>query len=288
MRKVSIRLCSKRKSWAVPAFLTLRKENINGFFQIEYSSDVLGQYRQVDVIYPDRDQIAETESDTDIPVLYLLHGMGGNHNSWAFRTNIQRLLRKTNLIVIMPNSENGWYTNTKYGVRYYDAIAKELPQVMQRFFPSMTKKREKTFIAGLSMGGYGSFKLALTTNNFACAGSFSGALGLSVEMITDETSESKEYWQGVFGDLEGKDIEQHKLVNLAKQHDKKTKFFAWCGLEDFLFDSQNKAVADLKALGLDIDYRTDHGRHEWYYWEKQLEAYLEWLPIDYVKEERLS
>ena len=167
------------------------------FFQIEYSSDVLGQYRQVDVIYPDRDQIAETESDTDIPVLYLLHGMGGNHNSWAFRTNIQRLLRKTNLIVIMPNSENGWYTNTKYGVKYYDAIAKELPQVMQRFFPSMTKKREKTFIAGLSMGGYGSFKLALTTNNFACAGSFSGALGLSVEMITDETSESKEYWQGV-------------------------------------------------------------------------------------------
>ena len=224
------------------------------FFQIEYSSDVLGQYRQVDVIYPDRDQIAETESDTDIPVLYLLHGMGG----------------------------------TKYGVKYYDAIAKELPQVMQRFFPSMTKKREKTFIAGLSMGGYGSFKLALTTNNFACAGSFSGALGLSVEMITDETSESKEYWQGVFGDLEGKDIEQHKLVNLAKQHDKKTKFFAWCGLEDFLFESQDKAVADLKALGLDIDYRTDHGRHEWYYWEKQLEAYLEWLPIDYVKEERLS
>ncbi len=128
----------------------------------------------------------------------------------------------------------------------------------------------------------------LTTNNIACAGSFSGALGLSVEMITDETSESREYWQGVFGDLEGKDIEQHKLVNLAKQHDKKTKFFAWCGLEDFLFDSQDKAVADLKALGLDIDYRTDHGRHEWYYWEKQLEAYLEWLPIDYVKEERLS
>ena len=133
------------------------------FFQIEYSSVVLGQYRQVDVIYPDRDQIAETESDTDIPVLYLLHGMGGNHNSWAFRTNIQRLLRKTNLIVIMPNSENGWYTNTKYGVRYYDAIAKEIPQVMQRFFPSMTKKRKKTFIAGLSMGAVSYTHLTLPT-----------------------------------------------------------------------------------------------------------------------------
>ena len=63
------------------------------------------------------------------------------------------------LIVIMPNSENGWYTNTKYGVRYYDAIAKELPQVMQRFFPSMTKKRKKTFIAGLSMGAMVPLKL---------------------------------------------------------------------------------------------------------------------------------
>ena len=54
------------------------------FFQIEYSSVVLGQYRQVDVIYPDRDQIAETESDTDIPVLYLLHGMAVNLRSIFF------------------------------------------------------------------------------------------------------------------------------------------------------------------------------------------------------------
>lgn len=258
------------------------------FFQIEYSSAVLGQYRQVDVIYPDRDQIAEAENDTDIPVLYLLHGMGGNHNSWAFRTNIQRLLRKTNLIVIMPNSENGWYTNTAYGVRYYDAIAKELPEVMQRFFPSMTTKREKTFIAGLSMGGYGAFKLALTSNRFSFAGSFSGALGLSVDLMGDDIDQPKSYWQGVFGDLDSSEVEKHYLINLMDQHDMKTKFYAWCGLEDFLFESQDKAVAELQNKGLDITYSTDHGKHEWYYWEKQLEAYLEWLPIDYVKEERLS
>ena len=40
----------------------------------------------------------------------------------------------------------------------------------------MTSKREKTFIAGLSMGGYGCFKLALATNRFSHAASFSGAL----------------------------------------------------------------------------------------------------------------
>ena len=44
----------------------------------------------------------------------------------------------------------------------------------------------------------------------------------------------------------------------------------------------------LRKIGLNIDYRNDHGRHEWYYWEKQLNFLLEWLPIDYQKEERLS
>ena len=58
------------------------------FFQIEYSSDVLGQYRQVDVIYPDRDQIAETESDTDIPVLYLLYRWTFYGWLWFFQTSL--------------------------------------------------------------------------------------------------------------------------------------------------------------------------------------------------------
>lgn len=143
--------------------------------EIEYSSKILDQNRQVVVIYPDADQILETE-DSDIPVLYLLHGMSGNHNSWRSRTNVERLVRKTNLIVVMPSTENGWYTNTKYGMNYYDAISEELPKVLQRWFPNMTTKREKTFIAGLSMGGYGAFKLAFLSNRFAYAGSFSGAL----------------------------------------------------------------------------------------------------------------
>ena len=237
------------------------------FFQIEYSSDVLANTAkwmssiQIAIRLLKREVIRTSQFSISFMAWGAIIILGPSVP--IFSVSFVRLI---SLLLCLTLKMAGIQI-PNYGVKYYDAIAKELPQVMQRFFPSMTKKREKTFIAGLSMGGYGSFKLALTTNNFACAGSFSGALGLSVEMITDETSESKEYWQGVFGDLEGKDIEQHKLVNLAKQHDKKTKFFAWCGLEDFLFDSQDKAVADLKALGLDIDYRTDHGRHEWYYWE---------------------
>ncbi|MGT2929882.1 alpha/beta hydrolase [Streptococcus dentasini] len=258
-------------------------------FQIEYHSKVLGYERQVNVIYPDAFKIAqEAVDDTDIPILYLLHGMGGNHNSWQKRTSIERLLRHTNLIVVMPSTDLAWYTNTAYGLKYFDAIAKELPQVMRRFFPNMTDKREKTYIAGLSMGGYGAYKLALLTNNFGYAGSFSGALQFDMGNLRDSLEEDVSYWQGIFGDLSSSDIERHYLTTMVAQHDMKTKFYAWCGEQDYLYPANEKAVADFKELGLDITYRTASGRHEWYYWEKQLEAFLEWLPLDYVKEERLS
>lgn len=73
------------------------------FLKIEYHSKALAMERWVNVIYPDGFEIDESEvDDTDIPVLYLLHGMGGNENSWQKRTGIERLLRHTNLIVVMP------------------------------------------------------------------------------------------------------------------------------------------------------------------------------------------
>ena len=114
---------------------------------IEYYSEVLDMEWGVTVLYPDASRVTEPDC-TDIPVLYLLHGMSGNQNSWLKRTNVERLLRGTNLIVIMPNTSNGWYTDTQYGFDYFTALAEELPQVMKRFFPNMTSKREKTFIAG--------------------------------------------------------------------------------------------------------------------------------------------
>ncbi|MGT2932866.1 alpha/beta hydrolase [Streptococcus catagoni] len=257
--------------------------------KIEYRSEVLQMERQVNVIYPDQSSLSkEEQGDRDIPVLYLLHGMGGNENSWQKRTNIERLLRHTNMIVVMPSTDLGWYTDTASGLPYYKALAEELPQVLANFFPNMTKKREKTFIAGLSMGGYGAFKMALKTNRFSYAASFSGALR-KPDMAFDEFNAiSMDYWQGIFGDLDSEAVEKHYLSTMVKESDKKTHFYVWCGYEDFLYQANEMAVEELLELGLDINYRNDHGTHDWYYWNKQLEVLLEWLPINYVKEERLS
>lgn len=258
------------------------------FMQIEYNSEVLKQYRQIDVIYPDASEFKDNPSAaTDIPVLYLLHGMNGNQNSWNARTNIQRLVRHTNLVVVMPCSDNAWYADTDFGWNYYEAIANELPRVLRHFFPNMTTKREKTFIAGLSMGGYGAFKIALTTNQYAWVGSFSGAL-FTEKGILSHVQDNQKYWQGIFGELTTDNLSRHTIPHFATMSDKKTKMYAWCGKEDFLFDINEEAAQELKKLGLDLDYQTAHGTHDWYYWEQQVERFLEMLPIDYVKEERLS
>lgn len=240
---------------------------------------------QVNVIYPDASRVTDPDL-TDIPVLYLLHGMNGNHNSWLKRSHIERLVRSTNLIVVLPNTSNGWYTDTTYGYPYYTAIAEELPRVLARFFPNMTKKREKTFIAGLSMGGYGAFKLALKTNRFGYAASLSGAL--TFEQFDQTELAKPDYWQGIFGEVKTWETSCHALETTAEQHDKQTKFWAWCGTEDFLYQANLTAVKRLRAAGLDVVFTEGPGKHEWYYWEKHLVDILKWLPIAFELEERLS
>ena len=145
------------------------------FLQINYHSRVLGKATMMNVILPELDT-NNNKKRRDIPVLYLLHGMGDDLFSWQRETNIERLLMKNNLAVVMPDTGLGWYTNTDYGLNYFDALTAELFQKVAFMFPEISQKREKHFVAGLSMGGYGAFKLAMSTDYFSYAASLSGAL----------------------------------------------------------------------------------------------------------------
>ncbi|WP_257610186.1 alpha/beta hydrolase, partial [Oenococcus oeni] len=146
------------------------------FLQINYHSHVLGKATMMNVILPELDTNNNNNKRRDIPVLYLLHGMGDDLFSWQRETNIERLLMKNNLAVVMPDTGLGWYTNTDYGLNYFDALTAELFQKVAFMFPEISQKREKHFVAGLSMGGYGAFKLAMSTDYFSYAASLSGAL----------------------------------------------------------------------------------------------------------------
>ncbi|CAM3062626.1 esterase family protein [Lactococcus hircilactis] len=251
---------------------------------LEYYSEVLGMNREVKVIYPEQNKV-ENFTGKEIPVLYLLHGMSGNENSWINRSGIDRLIRKTNLAIVMPSTDLGFYINTTYGMNYFDAIALELPKVIHNFFPNLSTKREKNFIAGLSMGGYGAFRLALGTNTFSYAASLSGVL--TFNGMEEHFDDNPAYWGGLFGTMENFKGSENEILPLAARFEgERPKLYAWCGKQDLLYSGNEYVANELKKMNYDLTYETADGIHEWYYWTRKIETVFEWLPINYIKEER--
>src|SRR5690606_35149889 len=113
------------------------------------------------------------------PVLYLLHGLSDDDTIWLRRTSIERYVAGLGLAVVMPNVHRSFYADMAYGGQYWTFLTEELPRVAGDFFP-LSDAREDNYVAGLSMGGYGAFKWALSyPERFAAAGSLSGVLDLA-------------------------------------------------------------------------------------------------------------
>jgi len=262
--------------------------------QVNYFSNVLVKDCQMDVLLPQRtaDNPEWTKDTlTDLPVIYLLHGMSDDNTSWLRKTRLERLIKHLPIAVILPNADLSWYANTTYGMDYYDEIAIELPKIIHELFPQISTKREKNFIAGASMGGYGAYKIALSTNHFSHAAALSGAFNPSGSSETLESFRSKEYWNGVINQRNDFENSPENLIHLAKQklalNEPMPKLYAWCGRQDFLYQDNQTFIKNLGALNISVDTEFTNGKHDWYYWDKFIENILEWLPIGYIPEERL-
>src|SRR5271163_4383628 len=104
------------------------------------------------------------------PVFYLLHGLSDDHSTWSRRTSIERYVSGIPLVIVMPETARGWYTNSETlpGLRYEDHITQDVIPFIDRLFPTIAR-REGRVIGGLSMGGYGAVKLALKFPDTFCS-----------------------------------------------------------------------------------------------------------------------
>src|SRR5215207_9009351 len=118
-------------------------------------------------------------TDGPPPVLYLLHGLSDDDTIWLRRTSVERYAAPLGLAVVMPQVHRSFYTAEAVGGRYWTFLSEELPALVYSFF-RLSDRREDTFVAGLSMGGYGALKWALRRpDRFAAAASLSGALNVA-------------------------------------------------------------------------------------------------------------
>jgi S-formylglutathione hydrolase FrmB len=211
------------------------------------------------------------------PVLYLLHGMSDDHSIWIRRTSVERYVSDLGLIVIMPAAAISFYTDMAHGSRYWTFLSEELPEIVRAFFPA-SEKREDNFAAGLSMGGYGAFKLALRKpESFAAAASLSGAL------CPDRMKKDKKMGREI-REIFGKNIKPDDDLlrisqDLAKSSKPKPKLYQSCGTEDFLYDDNLRFKGHLQKFSYDLTYRERPGTHEWGFWDEEIKEVLQWLPI---------
>jgi S-formylglutathione hydrolase FrmB len=214
------------------------------------------------------------------PVLYLLHGLSDDHTIWCRRTSIERYVAPLGLAVVMPNVHRSFYADMAQGGKYWTFVSEELPQIVKSFFP-VSDKREDTFVAGLSMGGYGAFKLGLSLpGKFAAAASLSGVLDSSA-FARDEARQ--EEFIRIFGPLDGIEGSENDLFHLASKLSedgaKMPKLYQCCGAEDFLYDANIKFRDFSRKLNMDLLYEECPGTHEWGFWDKMIQNVLKWLPL---------
>lgn len=215
------------------------------------------------------------------PVLYLLHGFSDDSTIWSRRTSIERYASEYGIAVIMPDVEHSYYADMVYGKNYWTFLTEELPAKAQKFF-RLSDKKEDTFVAGLSMGGYGAFKWALNyPERFAAAASLSGVLDLASryeETIGEETAMSRSLYYA-FGDKGLKNTESDLLCLLSKEQTQLPALYLTCGTEDFLFEENKTFIEKCSQLNIPLETDLSPGTHEWGFWDEKIQKVLEWLPI---------
>jgi putative tributyrin esterase len=215
------------------------------------------------------------------PVLYLLHGLSDDDTIWPRRTSIERYAAPLGLAVVMPQVHRSFYTDQAYGGRYWTFLSEELPALVGSLF-RVSERREDTFVAGLSMGGYGAFKWALRQpERFAAAACLSGAVDIAGLRTRRERPEDPRMFERIFGDRDpgsGEDslfwlLAHGDVASLPALH-------LSCGTEDELFED-NRAFRDACATaGVPLTVDFGPGAHDWAYWDARIQDVLAWLPLE--------
>lgn len=254
-----------------------------------FKSLVLDTSTAISVILPDGEPVDRgwnPKQGRRYRTLYLLHGIGDDHTKWARRTSVERYAKEYHLAVVMPQVDKSFYTDMTYGNRYWTFVSEELPALARAYFP-LSDKREDNFVAGLSMGGYGSFKLAfLKPQNFCGAASFSGALdvvSLFNRKQADPSLNFQEIAYPVFGGPEKIEGTDNDLFALAKKQKAAgvvlPKLYQCCGTEDGLYQANLKFRDFAESIGLDLTFEDGPGAHTWDYWDESIRRALKWLPL---------
>ncbi|GAA2602078.1 alpha/beta hydrolase family protein [Dactylosporangium fulvum] len=249
----------------------------------DFFSAALGMSTSMTVLLPESASgqigMGGSHRTGEFPTLYLLHGLSDDDTTWVRRTSLERYVSELGLAVVMPQVQRSFYADEVFGRPYWTFVADELPRAARGFF-RLSARREDTFVAGLSMGGYGAFKLALRhPDRFAAAASLSGVLDLAGRVKMLSRPEDPRIWQRIFGDPPAIEGTGDDLLHLLREVENPPALYLTCGTEDVLHPSNVVFRDACAAQGVPLTVDFSPGEHEWGFWDAKIRDVLAWLPL---------
>ena len=233
---------------------------------LEIQSQYLKKGTKFVVIKP-----TNSNKDENYPVVFLLHGYGGNYAQWS---RISPQLAKTaddlKLIFVCPDGGKGsWYFDSPIDstIRYESYITKELIPYIDANFKTKAEPKYRAG-TGLSMGGHGALYLAIRHKElFGAAGSTSGGVDFrpfpnnwDIKVALGPFENNQERW---YDNTVVKQVESLTNNQLAIIID--------CGVDDF-FLTVNRALHEkLLQLKINHDYIERPGGHSSTYWSGNID-----------------
>lgn len=218
-------------------------------------------------------------------VLWLLHGWSGDDTDWTSNSCLTQIIADKNIVVIMPNGYNSYYSDGVQGPAFYSAFVDELFPYLQQLFHLPTIKNNN-FIAGLSMGGYGAFKIALREpQKYAGAISLSGALDINAAYQSDW--ERKTDFERIFGSQATFHESDNDLLKLVQQKKvTELKLLMYAGRDDFLLSESQHFYAVAERF-LPVEFHIEPGAHNWTFWAAHIADVIKWISeFDHVESAR--
>ncbi len=268
--------------------LTLTFLNQQGYSQSiaekdkSLSSKIMNREMSYSMLLPE-DYYSSADS---FPVIYLLHGFGGNQNSWLERCRINELVDSLKLnmnlsdfIFVMPDADKSYFINN-YDSSYMfsDYLSFELVPAIDSLYRTKPVCNSRA-IMGLSMGGFGAI-----INGIKHQKQFGSVVALSAAIRTEaifrnlQQDRYEKYFSNVFGPALS---DSARITNHWKKNSpyalmdtslvKSLREINWyidCGMSDFLLPANEAFHQLLLKNNIPHEYHVRPGKHNWAYWYK--------------------
>ena len=231
------------------------------------------------VILPDT--YSERESDK-FPVLYLLHGAGGNHASWNQSTQCAQLADKYEFIILCRDGgSTSWYYDSPIDpdYQYVTHVAEECVQFMDKNYRTLANRGARA-ISGMSMGGHGAMYLAIRhPDTFGTSVCLMGGVDIrpfpnnwDIKKRLGEISTHRENW------------EEHTVVNQVKKlKDEEIKIVLDCGRGDFFLQVNRALHMQLLQDGISHIYEEHEGVHNWQFCKDAIDRQFPFIANQFAK-----